>query len=68
MSKTVRITTVITMHWKADCSVEVFINLGKLYKKYDAEKLSVSRFTLDKKDLYEGYENSLLSLKKIIIT
>ncbi len=68
MTKTIRTTTVITLHWKADCMVEVFVNLGKLYKKYDAEKLGVSRFTLDRKNLYEGYENSVLSLRKLEIT
>ena len=68
MSKTIRTTTVIALHWKADCKVEVFVNLGKLYKKYDAEQLGVSRFTLDRKNLFEGYENGVLSLRKLEIT
>lgn len=64
MSKTIRTTTVISLRWKADNSIEVFVNLGKLFAKYDAEKLGVSRYTLDRKDLKEGYENELVALRK----
>ncbi len=68
MSKTIRTTTVISLRWKADNSIEVFVNLGKLFAKYDSEKLGVSRFTLDRKDLKEGYENELVALRKLEIT
>lgn len=68
MAKTIRTTTVISLRWKADNSIEVFVNLGKLFTKYDAEKLGVSRFTLDRKDLYRGYENDVIALRKLEIT
>lgn len=68
MSKTIRTTTVISLRWKSDNLIEVFVNLGKLFAKYDAEKLGVSRFTLDRKDLKEGYENELVALRKLEIT
>lgn len=68
MGKTIRTTTVISLRWKADNLIEVFVNLGKLFAKYDAVKLGVSRFTLDRKDLKEGYENDVISLRKLEIT
>lgn len=68
MGKTIRTTTVISLRWKADNLIEVFVNLGKLFAKYDAEKLGVSRFTLDRKDLKEGYENDVIALRKLEIT
>jgi hypothetical protein len=68
MAKTIRTTTVIILRWKADDLIEVFVNLGKLFAKYDAENLGVSRFTLDRKDLKEGYENGVIALKKLKIT
>lgn len=68
MAKKIRTTTVIGLRWKADNLIEVFVNLGKLFAKYDAEKLGVSRFTLDRKNLYEGYENDVIVLRKLEIT
>jgi len=68
MRKTIRTTTVISLRWKVDNSIEVFVNLGKLFAKYDAEKIGVSRFTLDRKDLKEGYENDIVALRKLEIT
>lgn len=68
MPKTIRTTTVISLRWKVDNSIEVFVNLGKLFAKYDAEKIGVSRFTLDRKDLKEGYENEIVALRKLEIT
>jgi len=63
-----RSSTVISLRWKADNFTEVFVNLGKLYKKYDAEKLGISRFTLDRRNLFEGYENGVIALRKLEIT
>ena len=68
MGKTIRTTTVISLRWKADNSIEVFVNLGKLFKKYDAEKLGISRYTLDRRNLFEGYENDVIALRKLEIT
>jgi len=68
MRKTIRTKTVISLLWKADNCFEVFVNLGKLFAKYEAEKLGVSRFTLDRKDLKEGYENEIVALRKLEIT
>lgn len=68
MGKTIRTTTVIALRWKVDNSIEVFVNLGKLFAKYDGENLGVSRFTLDKKNLKEGYENDVIALRKLEIT
>lgn len=59
-----RTSTVICLRWKSSGSIEHFSNLGKLYKKYDAEKLGVSRFTLDRKDLWSGYHNADIEIIK----
>lgn len=56
--------TVIILDWKLVDREEVFTNLGKLYKRYDNSELGVSRYTLDRKDLYDGYENEIISLRK----
>lgn len=68
MGKTIRTTTVISLRWKVNNLIEVFVNLGKLFAKHDAEKLGVSRFTLDRKNLKEGYENEIVALRKLEIT
>lgn len=62
-----RTTTIICIRWKATGALEHFTNLGKLYKKYDAQKLGVSRFTLDRKDLHFGYQNTEIEIIKSII-
>jgi hypothetical protein len=59
-----RTTTIICVRWVASGSIEHFTNLGKLYKKYDSEKLGVSRFTLDRKDLWAGYKNVEIEIIK----
>jgi len=56
--------TVMILDWKLVDRTEVFTNLGKLYKRYDNGELGVSRYTLDRKDLYDGYENEIISLRK----
>ena len=59
--------TVIYIHWKLTDRIEVFVNLGKLFNNYTSDDLGISRWTLDRKDLYEGFENDYLIIKKVII-
>ena len=56
--------TVIYIHWKLSGRIEHFSNLGKLFSYYRNGELCVSRGTLDRKDLYEGYENEVIHLIK----
>jgi hypothetical protein len=58
-----RNSTVIYIRWKLTGRIEVFVNLGKLY----SELLGVSRWALDRKNLFDGYENSIVEIKKVYI-
>jgi archaellum component FlaF (FlaF/FlaG flagellin family) len=59
-----RSQTVICVRWKLTGRIEIFVNLGKLYSYYKNDELSVSRATLDRKNLYEGYENDTVEILK----
>jgi hypothetical protein len=62
-----RNSTVIYIRWKLTGRIEVFVNLGKLYSVYTNEILGVSRWALDRKNLFEGYENSIVEIRKLHI-
>lgn len=64
MGKTIRSKTVIVIRWKDSGRIEVFVNLGGVFKKYSAEDLGVSRFTLDRKDLFVAFENEVVEIVK----
>lgn len=59
-----RSQTVICIRWKLSGRIEHFINLGKLFAYYRNDELSVSRATLDRKNLFEGYENDVVEIIK----
>jgi hypothetical protein len=63
----VRSSTVIYLRWKITGRVEAFINLGKLYTSYSSNDLGVSRWTLDRKDLFDGWENDFIEIKKVYL-
>ncbi len=60
----IRSETVIYVRWKFTGRVEHFVNLGKLYKYHTEEELGVSRHTLNKKDLFDGYWNDAVEIRK----
>ncbi len=62
-----RYRTVIYLKWRLTGRFELFINLGKLYSKYDEDQLGVSRHTLNKKDLFSSYQNSTVEILKCVI-
>jgi len=62
-----RSQTIIYIRWKITNRVEVFVNLGKLYDRYSNDELGVSRWTLDRKDLYDGYESEYLEIRKVYV-
>jgi hypothetical protein len=41
--------------------------LGKLYSTYSTNTLGVSRGTLDRKNLFEGYQNDAVEIYKMRI-
>ena len=59
--------TVICVVWKLTDRIEIFVNLGKLYSTYSSGILGVSRYTLDRKELSEGYENEIVKITKLYI-
>lgn len=62
-----RTTTIVCVRWISTGSIEVFSNLGKLYEKYGDIQLGVSRFTLNKKNLFNGYQNKVVEIIKSTI-
>ena len=62
-----RSNTIICIRWISDGNIEHFSNLGKLYKKYTPKKLGVSRYTLNKKNLWFGYKNKEVEIIKSLI-
>lgn len=62
-----RSSTIICIRWKLTGRIELFNNLGKLYSTYSGNILGVSRWTLDRKNLFEGYQNETIELYKIKI-
>ena len=59
-----RSSTIICIRWKLTGRIELFNNLGKLYSSYSDSILGVSRYTLDRKDLFEGYQNDVVEIYK----
>jgi hypothetical protein len=59
-----RSQTVIYVRWKITGRIEHFTNLGKLYWRYKDDQLGVSRHTLNKKDLFSGFQNDVVEILK----
>ena len=62
-----RTHTVIYIKWKITNRIEIFVNLGKLFSIYSGTQLGVSRSTLNRKNLFEGYENDTIEVRKYYI-
>jgi hypothetical protein len=62
-----RSQTVIYVRWKLTGRIEIFVNLGKLYNNYSNEQLGVSRSTLDRKNLFELYQNDVIEMLKTYV-
>jgi len=60
----IRSETVICVRWKLTNRIEIFSNLGKLYWRYNDDQLGVSRWTLNKKNLYDGFESEVVQIVK----
>lgn len=59
-----RSQTVICVRWKLTGRIEHFVNLGKLYSYHDQSSLGVSRYTLDRRNLFDGYQNDSVEIIK----
>jgi hypothetical protein len=59
-----RSQTVICIRWKLTGRIEVFVNLGKVFSHYSTIELGVSRGTLDRKNLFDGYQNDIVEITK----
>jgi hypothetical protein len=62
-----RSNTVIFVYWKHTNRIEHFVNLGKLYTYYGNDELGISRSALNKKDLFDGYDNDAIKILKSTI-
>lgn len=60
-----RSSTIICIRWRLTGRIELFNNLGKLYTTYSDAMLGVSRHTLNRRDLYEGYVNDSVEIYKM---
>lgn len=58
-------STVIYLRWKVTGRIEIFSNLGRLFSVYGTDQLGISRHTLNKKNLSDGYSNEYLELFKL---
>lgn len=59
--------TIIYIRWKISNRFDIFTNLGKLFDEYDSDQIGISRYTLNKKDLFDGFENDKVEIKKCYI-
>ena len=62
-----RLKTIIYVRWKLSGRIEHFVNLGKLFDRHANEELGVSRYTLNKKNLFDGYQNDTIELRKFYL-
>ncbi len=62
-----RSNTIICVIWKLTGRIEHFVNLGKLYTHYGNDELGISRSSLNKKDLFEGYDNESIKILKCYV-
>jgi hypothetical protein len=59
--------TIICVVWKLTGRVEHFVNLGKLYSYYGNDELGISRSSLNKKDLFDGYDTETIKILKCYV-
>jgi hypothetical protein len=59
-----RSNTVICVRWKISGRIEHFVNLGKLFHYYSDGELGVDRTFLNRRDLFNSYENSTVQIIK----
>jgi hypothetical protein len=62
-----RSQTLLIIRWKLTGKMEAYVNLGKLYTTYSSSHLGVSRYTLDRKNLFEGFQNEIVEIIKVYI-
>ena len=62
-----RLKTIIYVRWKLSGRIEHVVNLGKLFDRHPNEELGVSRYTLNKKNLFDGYQNDTIELRKFYL-
>lgn len=60
-----RSSTIICIRWKLSGRIELFNNLGKLFTCYPDSILGVSRHTLNRKNLFEGFHNDVVEIYKM---
>ena len=62
-----RSNTIICVVWKLTGRIEHFVNLGKLYTYYGNDELGISRSSLNKKNLFNGYDTETIKILKCYV-
>lgn len=62
-----RSETIICVVWKLTGRIEHFVNLGKLYTYYGNDELGISRSSLNKKNLFNGYDTETIKILKCYV-
>lgn len=62
-----RSSTIICIRWKLTGRLEHFVNLGKVFTYYDSDELGVSRSILNRRDLFDGYQNDMIEIIKTYV-
>ena len=65
--KEMRSSTVICIRWKITGRLEHFVNLGKVFTYYSSYELGVSRSILNRRDLFDGYQNDMIEVIKTYV-
>lgn len=63
--KIMRNRILICVYWKITGRLEVYTTMTKLYEKHEDTILGVSKWTLYRKNLFEGWENDVVKIQKI---
>lgn len=62
-----RSSTIICIRWKLSGRLEHFVNLGKLFTYYNSDELGVNRSLLNRRNLFEGFQNDTIEIVKTYV-
>lgn len=54
--------------WKLSGRIDIFTTLSGLFKTYNADLIGISIHSLYRVDLYKGWENDTVIIRKIDVT
>ena len=60
--------SIIHLKWKLSGRIDIFTTLSGLFKTYNADLIGISIHSLYRVDLYKGWENDTVIIRKIDVT